>query len=303
MKRNPITLVTGGVLAVIFALMLFTFQVRQTEVAVVTTFGKYSRSITNAGFNLRLPWPIQKVYAFDNRIQTFERKFEETPTADGINILITVYAGWRVAYPQKYLEAVYGDPVSAEKALEGPIRGIKTGVISQHVFADLISTNQAEIKFDEIEKEMLHRIQAETTNTLGVQIEFLGIKQLGLPESITAKVFDRMKSERNKIAAKYKSEGDATNKIIRAEANSQANKIVTEATAEAIHTSGLAEAEAAKWYQVFATNQAFANFILKRNALADSLKEKTTFILDQQTSPLDLLRGDTGNGATNAPAK
>jgi regulator of protease activity HflC (stomatin/prohibitin superfamily) len=46
MKRNLITLITAAVLLVIFVCMLFTFQVRQTEVAVVTTFGEYSRSIT-----------------------------------------------------------------------------------------------------------------------------------------------------------------------------------------------------------------------------------------------------------------
>ena len=54
MKRNPITLITSAVLLVIFVCMLFTFQVRQTEVAVVTRFGKYSRSVTNAGFQWRV---------------------------------------------------------------------------------------------------------------------------------------------------------------------------------------------------------------------------------------------------------
>ena len=82
MKQNKITLVTSGVLLVIFLCMLFTFQVRQTEVAVVTTFGKYSRSIGEPGLKGRLPWPIQKVYEFDNRIQTFERKFDETITRE-----------------------------------------------------------------------------------------------------------------------------------------------------------------------------------------------------------------------------
>ena len=72
MKQNKITLVTSGVLLLIFLCMLFTFQVRQTEVAVVTTFGRFSRSVTNAGFQWRLPWPVQKVYWFDNRLQIFE---------------------------------------------------------------------------------------------------------------------------------------------------------------------------------------------------------------------------------------
>src|SRR5256885_3748518 len=99
MKRNPITLITAAVLLVIFVCMLFTFQVRQTQVAVVTTFGRYSRSITNAGFQFRLPLPIQKDYQFDNRLPTFARNLDEEITRDQINLLVSVYVGWRIAAP------------------------------------------------------------------------------------------------------------------------------------------------------------------------------------------------------------
>jgi len=155
MKRNPITLITAGVLAVIFACMLFSFQVRQTEVAVVTTFGQYSRSITQPGWKWRLPWPIEKVYEFDNRLQIFERKFDETITKDQINLVIAVYVGWRIADPKLFLESFNGDMTKAEQTLEPVIRNAKSGVISKYNFSDLISTNQAELKFDEIEKAML----------------------------------------------------------------------------------------------------------------------------------------------------
>ena len=171
---------------VIFALMLVTFQVRRTEVAVVTTFGKYSRSITNAGFNLRLPWPIQKVYKFDNRVQNFDRKFEQTTTKDGLNLLITVFAGWQVSDPRSFLESLSGDTNKAEQTLESLVRNGKNAVIGQYLFSDLISTNLATLKFDEIESNMLATVRAQARDTYGLQIRFLGIKQLGLPESITA---------------------------------------------------------------------------------------------------------------------
>src|ERR1051326_416398 len=110
MKQNKITVITGGVLLVIFVCMLFTFQVRQTEVAVVTTFGRYSRSVTNAGFQLRLPWPVQKVYWFDNRLQTLESTTIDQPiTSDQISLLVSVYVGWRIADPKLFLESFNGD--------------------------------------------------------------------------------------------------------------------------------------------------------------------------------------------------
>ena len=98
MKRNLLTIVIGAVLVVIFALLLFVFQVRQSEVAVVTTFGKpTAQPITEPGAYFKWPWPIQKVYKFDQRIQNFEDKFSENLTADNNNLLTSVYVGWRIS--------------------------------------------------------------------------------------------------------------------------------------------------------------------------------------------------------------
>ena len=83
MKRNALTIIVGAVLLLIFILLLFVFQVRQSEVAVVTTFGKPTWPITNAGPHLRLPWPIQTVHRFDQRVQNFEDKQTEGLTRDG----------------------------------------------------------------------------------------------------------------------------------------------------------------------------------------------------------------------------
>src|SRR5271170_3557921 len=98
MKRNVLTVVIGAVLIVIFALLLFVFQVRQSEVAVVTTFGKPSaRPYDQPGAYFKWPWPIQKVYKFDQRTQNFEDKFSESLTADNNNLIVTIYVGWRIS--------------------------------------------------------------------------------------------------------------------------------------------------------------------------------------------------------------
>ncbi len=307
MKRNPITLVTGGVLALIFGLMLFTFQVRQTEIAVVTTLGKPTGTITNAGFNLRLPWPIQKVHLLDNRVQNFERKFEQTTTKDAINLLITVYAGWRVANDSNrtllYFNSFFGDPAKAEQALEPLLRNVKNGVIGQHIFGDLVSTNEAALKFDLIEKEMLAAIQPQASNVFGIDIQFLGIKQLGLPEMITTKVFDRMKAERNTRAAQFRSEGERAAKMIRSDADNLAEKILSEAKATAIEINGGAEAKASEYYKVMQQNPELAIFLFQLNALEASTKERTTLMLDQQTAPFNMLGSQGANIATPPPSK
>ena len=302
MKRNPITLITAGVLLVIFFFMLFAFQVRQTEVAVVTTFGRYSRSITNAGFQFRLPWPIQKVYKFDNRIQSFERKFDQTITGDQINMMIAVYAGWRIAEPRIFLESFSGDVAKAEERLEPLVRHAKSGVISQHAFSELISTNETALKFDQIEKEILAAVQAQAKGIYGIQIEHLGIKQLGLPESITSTVFERMRAERQRLVSKYQSEGNREASIIKSTADGDATEIVANAKGEAVRIAGDAEKKAAEYYAEFEKNPELAVFLIQLKALEQSLKDRTSLIFDQQTPPFNLLNGATAPGAP-APSK
>jgi membrane protease subunit HflC len=297
MKQNKITLVTSGVLLLIFLCMLFTFQVRQTEVAVVTTFGRYSHSVTNAGFQWRLPWPIQKVYWFDNRLQTFESKIDQPITQDLISLLISVYVGWRITDPKLFLESFNGDITKAEQTLEPIARNAKS-VIGNHRFGDLISTNQADLKFDQIEKEMFDAMQAQTKSNYGLAIESLGIKQINLPDSITTTVFERMKKERETLVATYQSEGDREGKNIKAKADNAASDILTRANAEREIIIGQAEQKAAEYYAVFEQKPELAKFLFDLKAVVQSLKERSSLILGPQTPPFNLLNGATNNSGS-----
>jgi len=291
MKNSPITFVVAGVLAVIFASMLFTFQVRQTEIAVVTTLGKYTKSISTPGFNFRLPWPIQKIYKFDNRIQYFESKFEQAYTRDALNVLVSVYAGWKIADPKMFLESLAGDFSKANKGIEPLIRNAKNGVLSKHLFAEIASTNIAQISIANIEREILDMAKEPIMKTYGIELKLLGIKQLGLPESITSKVFDRMRAERQTRITQFQTEGEKQARIIRAEADSTANKILAEARATAIELAGGAEAKASEAYKIMQQEPDLANFFFQRKALEQVLTNRTTLILDKQTPPFTLLNG------------
>ena len=296
-NRKAISLVTGFVLAIIFALMMFAFQVRQTDIVVFTTFGKYSKTISEPGLYWRMPWPIQKIHRFDCRTQNFERAFEQTSTKDAINILITVFGGWKVINPQLYLESLNGDKLKAETALEPLIRNAKNIIIGQHLFSDIVSTNDANIKFDEIEKAILNNVREKTIASYGVEMEFIHIKQLGLPESITTKVMDRMRAERDTRVKQFQAEGEKEAQIIRAQADNEASRILAEANARSIEITGAAEAEASKYYAILEKNPDLAIFNFRRSALENSLKNRTTLILDSQTTPFNLLKSaNTTNG-------
>src|SRR5688572_7465134 len=200
MKRNTLTLVVGLILLLIFFVLLFTFQVRQTEVVLVTTFAKPSpEPITQPGLYFKWPLPIQKVYRFDKRVHSLEDTFEQMLTHDGNNINASVYVGWTIARPREFFNSFpAGTPAAAEPQLKGAVRLAKQAVIGQHSFSDFVSSDPKQAKFAQIEKEIFDNIKQAALDRYGIDVKFVGIKRLGLPESVTQKVFDRMTQERQR---------------------------------------------------------------------------------------------------------
>ena len=302
MKRSSLIIVVGLLLVVIFGFWLCAFQVRTTEVAVVTTFGKPARSISEPGLYWKLPPPAQRVYKFDQRIQSseFENKFREDLTADNNPLLTSVYIGWRISEPDVFLRRFPGGITAVEQQLANLLSSAKSGVVGKHPLSDFISANNGGSKFSAIEDEVLAAVQTQLQqNNYGIKIEFLGFKKIGLPEDTTQKVFDRMTSERNVLISKAQHEGEAQAQIIRDDANLRASKVLSAAQGEALRIQGQGEAEASKYLAAFQQNPELASFLFRLDALQESLKEKSTLIFDQQTEPFTLFKG----AITNLPAK
>jgi len=303
MKRNTFTLLVGSLLILIFLSMFFVFQVRTTEVAVVTTFGRASRNIEKAGAYLRWPPPIQKVYKFDQRIHNFESRLEQVLTSDGYNLLVMVYAGWNISDPKLFFPRFGGSEIKAQESLEGLVRNAYSGVVGRHPFSHFISVDPKELKFVEIENEILERIQTDArNNNYGMEIKFLGVKKVELPESVTKLVFERMRSERQvKVSEiQYQGERDAAN--IRSAADLESATLLADADAQATTIRGLGDREAAKSFDVFKQEPVLANFLLQLSGLEAFLKERATLILDMDTPPFNILKGvPTGNSSILAP--
>jgi membrane protease subunit HflC len=295
MKRNPLTLVIGVLLVIIFALLLFTFQVRTTQVAVVTMFGKPIRDVLEPGSLpfFKLPWPIQKVYYFDKRVQSFEDKFTQDYTSNNVTLLTSVYIGWRITDPKAFFPRFAGGSVAeAEKILGGLVRSAKTATVGRHQLSDFVSVNSGGTNFAAIEGEMLAIIQSQVqANHYGISVDFLGIKKLGFPESVTQEIFGQMTGERQVLIQQLQGEGEAQAQVIRSDANRRAAEILAAAKGTATEIRGKGEAEAVKALAVFQQNPELAGFLFRLTALEDSLKDRATLIFDQQTPPFDLFRG------------
>ena len=300
MKRNVITILIAAVLLVIFALLVFTFQVRKSQVAVVTTFGRITGPPREPGLHLRLPWPFQQVFRFDQRIQDFQDNFSENLTADNINLFSSVYVGWTISDPAAFLNSFPNGSIEAAKIqLQSMLTSAKAAVVGSNTLAAFVNADPTQLKFDKIQDDILQIVQSDLyTNNYGIKIEFLGIRQLGLPESVTTSVFDRMKSERNILISHSQNEGQREAIKIEANADRQANETLAAAQAEASRIRGEGEAEAAKTLKTFQENPELAVFLLRLKALQEALNQKSTLIFDQHTPPFDLFQGIL----TNTPA-
>jgi membrane protease subunit HflC len=299
-KKNLLTIIIALVLLGIFALLLFSYQVRQSEVVVKSRFLKPIDTITNAGFYLKLPWPIESINRFDQRVQSFDDKFSEILTADNTMLLTSVYVGWRISDAKAFFPKFPGgSALAAQRQLEDIVRGAKAAVIGKHNLSDFVNSNPSEIKFGEIEKEIQTAVETELAkHEYGISIEFLGIKKLGLPESVTQAVFERMKSERTKYISEAQFKGEAEATKIKSAAERQAADVLANAQAAATRIEGEGVAEAAKTLSVFQQNPELAVFQLQLEALKNSLNQKATLIFDERTPPFDLFQKLPANTAT-----
>ncbi len=291
------TLLLGMIVSVVFLLAIFTFQVKSTELAVITTLGKIS-GVKEAGLHFCWPWPFQKIHKFDNRYHCFDGstgKLEETYTADGQPIVAGIFVVYKVVDAQKLFNSLTIPDISqAEDKINNQMRNDKNAVLGKYKFDELVNTDPKKMKLAEVETMMKERIAPIVLSQYGIQIEYVGIKTLGLPEKNTTGVLNRMKAERKVVVDTFKSEGTKEATIIRSQADASKNTKIAEAEAKAKQIKAEGDATAAEYYSVFKEDPELASFLRKLESLRKIIPNRTTIILNTDYAPFDLLKADQG---------
>ncbi len=288
MKNITITIFIV-LLFVILALVFTMFQVRETESALVMTFGKATRQITEPGLYFKWPPPIEMVQKFDSRSRGLVAEIGETPTKGAVPIIVNTFIVWRVAEPLAFFNAV-GTVSEAENKLLTQISDTQNKVIGRHDFSEFVNSDPAKIKLDEIEKEMLAEIQKAVRSDYGIEIKTIGIRQLKISEDVSKDVFERMKAERNRRTEATIAEGNAASKKIVTDALSMQTELLAaaEARAKAIRAQG--DAEAAQYYKLLEQDPQLAMFLRDIDALKKILEQRATVVISADTEPFKLLR-------------
>ena len=288
MKNVALTIFIVLIIAVL-GLYLVSFQVREIESALVTTFGKPTREITEPGWYFKWPTPIQWVYKFDSRMRVFEADIGETTTKGAVPIIVNTYIVWKIAEPLGFFNAV-GTVREAESKLLSQISDTQNKVIGQHFFAEFVNSDPSKIKIDQIESEMLTDLKQAVRDNYGIEIKTIGIKQLKISEDVSKDVFERMRAERNRKTEATIAQGNAEAIKIKTDADSKKTELLAAAEARAKTIRGQGDAEAAKYYKLLDEDRELAMFLRDIETLKKTLEKRSTIVLSADTEPFTLLK-------------
>jgi modulator of FtsH protease HflC len=276
--------------------------VREGQVAVVTRFGAPRAVWREAGLHAKWPWPIEDVWTIDARLRLFNSRFAETLTRDKKNIVLRTFVVWSVREPLIFLQAV-GDLASAEQRLDGLVTNAKNAVLGRYELVALASTDPARLKIAEIETDILTDVRTTARERFGLDVQQIGLKQLGLPPETVPFVFDQMRTERQQFAARYRAEGEREAAALRSQTDLEAARLRAEGTQKAAEIRARAEAQAARIYaEAQGRDPELYRFLRSLDSLKTLLGKRTTVILRTDAAPFTLLTtpGAAEGGATPA---
>jgi membrane protease subunit HflC len=267
-------------------------QVSETESALVMTFRKPTREITDPGLYFKWPAPIERVSKFDSRMRVFEADLGETTTKGAVPIIVNTYVVWKISEPLQFFNTNNrGSVEEAKSKLRSQINDTQNRVIGLHEFSEFVNSDPSRIKFGQIEGEMLTDLQEAISDAnYGIEIRALGIKQLKISKDVSEDVFKRMRAERNRKTEAIVAQGTSAAMRIRTDADSKKTELLAAAEARAKAIRGQGDAEAAKYYEMLRENPELAMFLRNTEALKETLKEKTTLVIEPDVEPFTLFR-------------
>jgi membrane protease subunit HflC len=264
------TIVLVAIIIAVLAASLFT--VDETEQVIVTQLGKFMREIKQPGLHFRIPL-IQVVHKFEARVLEYDAEAAKIITDDKKHLVIDNYARWKVVDPLKFYQTVGNEP-GAQSRLDDIVFSELREELARHTLTEIVSVNRAQI-MDRVTQQC-----SQKASDYGIDVIDERIKRADLPQDVTHSVFDRMKAERQRIAKKYRSEGEEEAVKIRAQTDKDKTILLADSYMQAEKIKGEGDAEAVRIYaEAYEKDPEFYSFVRTLEAYGNSLSEGTTIVL------------------------
>lgn len=272
------------------------YVVNEAEQVIITQFGKpVGDPVITPGLKIKMPF-LQKANFFDKRFLEWDGAPNEVPTKDKRFIYVDTYARWRIVDPLLFFQRLR-DERGAQSRLDDILDGETRTTIAQHNLIEAVrSTNREFVvssAMDEsakeitagrvaLEKEVLDNAQART-EVLGIEILDFQFKRTNYADVDRPKVYERMISERKRIAEEYRSEGAGEAARISGSKDRDLKEITSEAYRQAQEIRGKADAEAADIYaRAYNRDPEFYRFLKTMEVYRSTLDSGTILMLSTQ---------------------
>jgi len=291
------------------------FIVPETEQVIITQFGKpVGETITHAGVHFKTPF-IQEVHRFEKRVLEWDGPVAEMPTKDKLYIVVDTFGRWRISDPMQFFIRLR-DERSAQSRLDDILGSETRNTVARHELVEMIRTTKDRkaavddtlvegsgsvaaglppIQFGRValEKEITDEARTKLAE-FGIELLDVRFKRINYNPAVSAKIYDRMTSERRQIAERFRSEGEGEAAKIIGSKDRDLKEIESEAYRKVQTVEGKADAEAtgiyAKAYNQSPESRDLYEFQRTLETYKTSFQRDTTLILSTQSSFLRFLK-------------
>ena len=320
---RSIGIVVVAVLLII-AINLCFYNVSETEQVILTQFGKtVGQPINEAGMKSKWPF-VQTVNRIDKRILEWDGRASEMPTRDKLYIVVDTFGRWRISDPTQYFTRLR-DERSALSRLDDIIGSEVRNAVAKHDLIEIVRTDKdrkasadaAPVADDAgqinqllpitlgrtaIEKEIVEK-SAPKLKDFGIELIDVRFMRVNYNTGVSAKIHERMVSERQQIASRFRSEGEGEAAKILGSKERDLRQIESESYRQVQVIKGEADAKAseiyARAYGGSAEAAEFHQFLRTMESYRKTLDKDTTLLLSTDS---DLFRYLKQSSPANRPA-
>ncbi len=273
----------GIVILIVIAYSLFTFTVDETKKAAVLRFGEIVRVVEDPGLHFKLPF-VNNVIYLEDRLLSYDIQPRDILTSDQKRLTIDNYAIWRVGKPQTFIEANAGSLTNAQSRIDDIVYSDLRDILAKHTLDEIVSAKRLSYL------QEVTALSQSKLHAFGIELIDVRIKRADLPNEIEQAVFDRMRSERERIAAQLRAEGEEKAKQITSNADKEREIILAEAKKAAEKVMGEGDAQALETYaDAYNQDPEFYRFWRSLESYKTALKDGTSIVLTTDSDYLHFL--------------
>lgn len=283
-----------GLIAVLLVVMVGSkslYIVKETERAIKLRFGEVVEADIPPGLHVKIPF-VNTVRKFEGRIMTLDARPQAFLTLEKKRLIVDSFVKWRIDNVEKYYTATSGDEFRAADLLSSRIETSLRNQFGERTLTELISGER-----EEVMGAVIRGLSQLAQSELGIEVIDVRVKRIELPQEVSASVYERMRSERLRLARELRSRGKELAEGIRADADRQRAVILADAFREAEIIRGEGDAQAASIYaDAFNRDPEFYAFYRSLKAYREAFSgDGDMFVLDPGSEFFRYLKSASGS--------